>query len=142
MRYALLLFALTFVTYPSFGWCEPKIEVAEETLHQAKDQNFKYEFILDKAESGDKEAIAALLRFDKSDAAGALGHGVVLIELADLIGDKTFADVVRVQDFKTRRAVARYLEAGVAYTTNPRLQKPIRIGFPLTASALGQQSNP
>jgi len=74
---------------------DPSIAVAEETLVQARYANYDYLATLANAEGGNLRSIASLMAFSaKVDAAGGLGHGVVMIELLSIIGDSTFAAVL------------------------------------------------
>jgi hypothetical protein len=86
----------------------------DETLGEAADQRFAYQAHWLAAVRGDEVALERLLRFS-ADAAGGLGHGVALTELADCIGDVRMAGAIGELDGIARSSARRYLEAGVAY---------------------------
>src|SRR5258706_12050061 len=83
-----------------FG-CSPKGQrsavpagVAEETLVQANSEGFEYIREMDAAKGGNEDAIRELFRFStRVDAAGAIGHGVALVGLFDIIGEQKPAQV-------------------------------------------------
>lgn len=130
-----------FVTF-GLGGCSsrvPSIKVASETVVQACADGFDYSGYLANAERGDTEAIAALLRFSEhTDAAGGLGHGVVLVELFAMNGDAKMASGIDAQPEPVRSSVLRSLEAGEAYT-NPNPARPLREVYPASVAALISQ---
>lgn len=114
-----------------------KIDVSKETLDQAKKVGFEYESVLERAQSGEQYALTQLLWFSMdTDAAGSIGHGVVLIELLEQIGDAAFAEVARHHRSRVRLCVATVLEAGMSYTKEPK-QAPFDELYPETFLALG-----
>jgi hypothetical protein len=113
------------------------IVVAGETLDTARDAGFDYLGVLGRAENGDRASLAELLRFsDHTDAAASLGHGVVLVELLDVVGDQAFAETATREDRRVRDLVARTLEAGIVHATSARLQRPLAVQAPETAALL------
>ena len=121
-----------------FAGCHRKDNrVAEETLGVAERVGFHYLEKLNAAESGDGQALAALFRFSQHvDAASALGHGVILIELAAHLGDERFAVCAAAESAEIRQLLRRLLEAGAAYTTTARLSRPPDQSFPQICAAL------
>ncbi len=96
------------------------IAVPEETQSQADKIGFDYQSVLAHAEQGTENAISDLMEFSaKTDAAGVLGHGVVLVELIGKVGDRRFAEVATKQAGKVKEAVAESLRAGEAYIQPP-----------------------
>ena len=64
-----------------------------EVLTQAGDAGFDYIGKLRRAELGETEAVVALINFSvQTDAAGALAHGWVLLELREMIGNHKFSN--------------------------------------------------
>jgi len=113
---------------------QTKISVAEETLGEARDAGFDCSRVLAQAEQGDRQSIAELLRFSEHvDTASALGHGLVLIQLLNIVADRTFAEAARGESAAVRRRVADLLDAGIDYVGVPQLQRPLALQAPLTA---------
>jgi hypothetical protein len=92
----------------------PVPNIADETLAAARRRAFAYRRTWQRAAGGDLRALRDLLEFS-ADAAGGLGHGVSLTELADRIGDSRMAEAIRDLEPERRRRAGRFLEAGVAY---------------------------
>jgi hypothetical protein len=91
-------------------------QVAEETLQVADESSFDYLATLRRAMDGDEAAAHDLFLFaDRVDAASALGHGVVLVDLATAVGDKQFAKWIRRESPDRCRQTLRLLEAGFDY---------------------------
>lgn len=131
--------AIPFLIAIGFAGCsvsEPTIPISEETSYSAREVGFPYEKMVTKAEQGDKDALEALLRFNEVDGAGALGHGMVLVQLGSLIGDKPLSDVTKGLPIGVRKKVKRYLEFGVAYSTDSDQQRPLSDQFPRTVEVL------
>jgi hypothetical protein len=115
---------------------KPSIVVASETLDQGRKRGFDYQAVLVRAERGDEASLAELMRFGlETDAAGALGHGVVLVELLQRIGDSAFGAVVARRSTCVRECLAESLRAGEDYI-RPPLACPIREAYPSTWAAL------
>lgn len=138
-----MMLALSVVVLLGISGCsvksKPTIIVAEETLSQAEDKGFDYSAVLARAEQGDQKAIAELMRFSlETDAAGALGHGVVLVELVGKVGDRRFADVATKRSGRIKEVVAEMLRGGEAYI-QPPLDGPLREVYPETCNALFTQ---
>ena len=114
----------------------PPISVAEETLWAAKRVKFDYTAALKAAQAGDVKAIETLLMFNETDAAASLGHGVALVELGNQVGDKVYAEIISALPAESRKDIKNYLNAGVAYATNPKHKRPIAEQFPLSTKAL------
>ncbi|MFH1748137.1 MAG: hypothetical protein ABIG44_13960 [Planctomycetota bacterium] len=77
----------------------------------------------------------------KVDAAGAIGHGVILVELLHDIGDEIVARIAVKQGDSVKDATLRVLEAGEAYSHREDLRRPIAEGYPETVKALTQLSD-
>ncbi|HEX7898229.1 MAG TPA: hypothetical protein VF950_10750 [Planctomycetota bacterium] len=116
MRKAAALLALSALS----GCEDPRIRnlVAEETLSAAKHKGFNYKATLRGALGGDPADVKRLMMFT-ADAAGALGHGVVLIEVCVGFGDVPSASLAADLSAEERLDLRRTLEAGIAYTRNP-----------------------
>jgi hypothetical protein len=113
--------------------------VADETVWQARAQGIDYPSLRRRAEAGDADAIRELARFSRrADAAGALGHGVELVDILQAVGDERFAAIVAAEDAETNTAVRRVLDAGFAYSRRTDVKRPMSEGFPLTSAALGK----
>jgi hypothetical protein len=118
MRKAAALLALSALT----GCEDPRIRdlVAEETLWTAKDRGFNYKASLRGALGGDPEDVKRLMDFSRHvDAAGALGHGVVLIEVCVGFGDVPSASLTANLSPEERFCLRNILAAGIAYSRNP-----------------------
>jgi len=103
-------------------------------LGEARDAGFDCSRVLAQAEQGDRQSIAELLRFSEHvDTASALGHGLVLIQLLNIVADRTFAEAARGESAAVRRRVADLLDAGIDYVGVPQLQRPLALQAPLTA---------
>jgi hypothetical protein len=116
---------------------QPDEAIADETLEQARACGIDYPTLLRCSRSGDADALGQLMRLSKhTDAAGALGHGVELVDILLAVGDDRFSAIVSAQDAETRAVTARVLEAGFAYTHRTDLKLPASAGYPLTHAAL------
>lgn len=114
------------------------IIVPEETQSQADKIGFDYQSVLASAEQGKGNAISDLMEFSaKTDAAGGLGHGVVLLELLGKVGDSRFAAVAARQTGETKKIVAESLRVGEAYI-QPPLGKPLQDAYPETWKTVAQ----
>ena len=112
-----------------------RISVWEETSSQARNVEFPYVATLQRAESGDVNSIIALMQFH-ADAAGGLGHGIVLIELLDLVGEARFCEAIAQLSPPEKQSLALYLDAGIAYSSKPSLEQPLHERFPAVHAAL------
>jgi hypothetical protein len=110
-------------------------DVAVETLDQAQIHSVDYCALVFRANSGDDGAIQELLRISCIvDAAGAIGHGVVLVDILVSTGDEKFSAILGAQTPDVTGATFRAVEAGFAYSRRADLPKPS--AFPLTLSRL------
>lgn len=116
---------------------ETKIRVSDETIWQARNAAFDYVGYLARAERGDDEAISKLLAFDRTDAAGGLGHGVVLVELTGIVGDAKMAALIRPRSREIKSLIRMHFLAGEAYA-HPKLPKPLHELYPKSMQALEQ----
>ena len=90
--------------------------IAEETLAQAADRDFDFKRNLEAAYQGNEASLDALFRFAKqTDAAGALGYGVAVVELVETIGEELPASVAKRLAPDEKQCLAGALAAGVAY---------------------------
>jgi hypothetical protein len=110
-----------------------KIVVMEETLGQAKEHGFDYCAALARAEQGDRKAITQLLRFSNTDAAGSLGHILVVTELLLLVGDEPFAAAADELSAKQKQRVRQIIQDGFL---EMELTLSFEGSFPKTQSAL------
>lgn len=111
-----------------------RIGVAYETLDQARRVRFDYGGHLVRAEQGDIAAIVQLLRFSlHTDAAGAMGHAWVLLQLMQIVGDPQFSAAVGHEPSDVKAIVKEMLEAGEIEMQTAR---PLREEYPLTFGAL------
>lgn len=96
----------------------PTIGVWEETLWTAEDAGFDYERKLALAEQGNDDALVELILFcHKTDAAGSLGHAIVLYQLLEKLGDARFAQAIRAARNVDPRPLGDLLAAGVDYSS-------------------------
>ncbi|HVE38254.1 MAG TPA: hypothetical protein VNM14_00115 [Planctomycetota bacterium] len=98
-------------------------DVWEETLWAARDTGFDYLGSANSARNGDVAALDRLLQFSReTDAASALGHGVVLIRLLRELDDPSFAAALEKRPHGEKPLLRGLLRAGLAYgfpETNP-----------------------
>ncbi len=114
------------------------IPVPEDTALAARRDWFPYHRTLARAEGGNLEALRDLLRHSRyTDGGEALGHGQVLKDLIDMLGDVHFAKAVGLLSTEKERIhVFAVLEAGVAYDIPPGDPEAIPKLYPLTYHAL------
>jgi hypothetical protein len=116
MRPAVVVLLLAAALAPFALRPDDAPDVWEETLWEARRRGFPYRRTWMRAADGDRAALLEMIRFSRwTDAAGGLGHGVALTELADLLGDEGFAGAVSALSPEERRLARRMLEVGVAY---------------------------
>ncbi len=110
------------------------IEIWDETQVQACDAGLDYERLVRRASRGDADALLALIEFSpRSDAAGALGHGCVLVGLLDRVGDANFARCAARATPPARRSLNRILEYGIACGRPQEAPLSPAAYYPLTA---------
>jgi len=91
-------------------------EVWEETLTQADGEGFDYLREFRAAKRAEPESIYRLLMFTgRTDAAGAIGHGIALMEVAEAAGDAVFSEQVRRLTPQARRWIPHMLASGLSY---------------------------
>ena len=113
--------------------------VAEETLWQAQYSGFPYLDTLQQAESGNVEALTAMMRFStRADAAGALGHGMVLVGLLDRVGEEAFCAAIGGLTSPERDVLRHSLEGGEAYSRRPS-HRAVRDEYPLVHAVLNSR---
>jgi hypothetical protein len=85
-------------------------------LSVASDARFPYLQMLRKAESGDSSALRELIEFSvHTNAAAALAHGWVLLELRDIIGRAAFNKVVAAASPLARETALNLIETAGTY---------------------------
>jgi len=85
-------------------------------LTQAKDVGFDYIGNLRRAERGEIEATVALINFSShTDAAGALAHGWVLLDVQQIMGRKKFASILERATNVGRTSALRIMEVARTY---------------------------
>ena len=114
-----------------------KLEVAPETLHVAEQTKFPYVQYLERASTGDREAVLKLIEFtDQVDAAASLGHGLAFFEMARELGDANFSKIVDTLDKNKRRIVHRLFTVGSSYSPD-RSEEGWEVEFPVSSKKLG-----
>jgi hypothetical protein len=92
------------------------IEPEAEVLTQARDAGFDYIGSLRRAERGEIAATVALINFSiHTDAAGALAHGWVLLELQKMIGKGKFSDALAAAKSDGRKSALESMEVAATY---------------------------
>jgi hypothetical protein len=92
------------------------IKPEPEVLTQAEDAGFDYIGKLRRAERGETEAVVALINFSsKTDAAGALAHGWVLLELRKMIGKDKFSNALAHATKLGRMSALDIMEVAATY---------------------------
>jgi hypothetical protein len=87
-----------------------------EALSAASDVRFPYLPTLRRAESGDSSALRELVEFSvHTDAAAALAHGWVLLELRDIIGKAAFDTAVAAASSHARETTLNLIETAGTY---------------------------
>jgi hypothetical protein len=92
------------------------IQPEPEVLTQAKEVGFDYIGNLRRAERGEIEATVALINFSShTDAAGALAHGWVLLDVQQIMGRKKFASILDRATNVGRTSALRIMEVARTY---------------------------
>jgi len=118
------------------------IHASEEVLEQAHEVGFDYRQVLVRAQGGDEAALASLMRFSfETDAAGALGHGVVMLGLLQQLGDDAFAAEARRRSQLVVRRSGEALLAGKAYIY-PRMHASLCDTYPKTCAVVFGENRP
>jgi hypothetical protein len=85
-------------------------------LIAASDARFPFLQILRRSESGDSSALRELIEFSvHTDAAAALAHGWVLLELRNIIGRAAFNNVVAAASPLARETALDLIETAGTY---------------------------
>jgi hypothetical protein len=112
------------------------IRMSEEVLGQAERAGFDYRQQIKASEAGDERAVRELFLFTRhTDGAGALGHGVALVDLLRTIGEEMPARVAGSLNSEDQRRLALVMEAGVDYGLHAPPQE-WTTRFPRMAAAL------
>jgi hypothetical protein len=110
--------------------------VWDETLNQARDSGIDYFQLAQAALRGDPSALDRLLWFGtKTDAAGALGHGVVLVHILHELGDQRFAAALWKRPNREKRMLGAMLRAGLDYGPWRVAPQSLPDCFPMTEMA-------
>ncbi len=86
----------------------------EETLQQAKDTGIDYLPLVRSARKGDAKSLNQLFAM-RVDAAGALGHGIVLLHVLQARGDHAFAEAILRRPRGERHLLRELLKCGLDY---------------------------
>lgn len=112
------------------------IKIWKETMVFAKDENFPYCALLQRAVSKDKKAIKRLA-FKTFDTSAGLGHGTVIVALVDRLGESFFIRAIGNLSPKNRQHLLLNLKVGLAYTALKKYrEKNIPEVFPKLARLL------
>jgi hypothetical protein len=113
------------------------ILVADETLWQATAVDFDYQRTLARAIEGDRLAAQKLMAFStETDAAGALGHALVLMELMHRVGDNDFASAARALTDDEKRVAWVLFEDGALELHGEQFAKALPTIYPSTYATL------
>ena len=96
-----------------------------------------YGALVNRSLEGDREALISLIRLGQyTDAAGALGFGVLLQAIALRIGDEAFAEACRGLSSQERERTYHILEAGFDYGDEAYQVEDLPRQLPLTVEVL------
>jgi hypothetical protein len=94
----------------------PQIQPEREVLTVAEDAGFDYIGNLRRAEKKDLDAVIALVNFSpQTDAASALAHGWVLLELQKMIGKDAFAKALSLATEPGRKSTLTIMKVAGTY---------------------------
>jgi hypothetical protein len=112
------------------------IEVSELLLLHTRNKDIDYCKILSNATNGDEKSIKELLQLEVYDGAG-YDHGVVIIDLINLLGETKIINAVKTMDCKHKSAIISYINAGLQYGNNTNLKAfESHKAFPLLHASL------
>lgn len=112
------------------------IKIWEETMTFAKQENFPYCALLQRAVSKDKKALKRLA-FKTFDTSAGLGHGTVVVALVHRLGERFFIRSIGNLSPKKRQHLLLNLKVGLAYTDIKKYhEKNIQEVFPKLARLL------
>lgn len=102
------------------------IEISPAALKTAEWSGFKYREVLDKAKTGDLEAIKQFLNFHRVvDGADAVGHAVSCLELIPVVGDYKYALAVQSCKPNLKLVLKARLVMAQGHTKKTELVKPL-----------------
>ena len=150
MKNSLYLFALIMSLLPGFHACaqtpvkdSADIAVSEGVLKLADWAKFDYRNQLDKAKTGDLEAVKALIDFHSvADGVDGINHGVTCLELIPVIGDETFASAIPVFKPKLKKLLLERLMLAQARTKKEALRQSLTNWAPASWAVLNDQPLP
>lgn len=103
---------------------EPQIKIWNETKAQLDDRVFMLDYgaLINRSLAGDSQSLLKLIELGKyTDAAGSYGFGCLLQKIALKIGDRQFAETVKVLPPEKLKSLYIFLLAGFDYG-NPQYQ--------------------
>ncbi len=144
MKSILFRYAIILLTLPAVHACAqntPKdstdVYVSEGVLKLAEWAQFDYKGQLEKARTGDVEAIKALLGFHSvADGVDGLNHAVTCLELIPIVGDETFASAVPVFKPKLTKLLLDRLILAQGRTRKDALRNSLTHWAPATWAVL------
>ena len=116
-----------------------EIPIWDITQSQLSDSLFPVDYgaLVNQSLAGDREALISLIRLGQyTDAAGALGFGVLLQAIALQIGDENFAEACRELSDQEREFTHSLLEAGFDYGDEAYQVEDLPRQLPLTVEVL------
>lgn len=113
------------------------IEISPAALKTAEWAGFKYKDVLNKAKTGDLEALKQFIDFHSVvDGTDALGHAVTCLELIPVAGDYKFAQAVQASKPKLKELLRDRLTLAQGRTKKTELQQPLEKWAPNVYAAL------
>jgi hypothetical protein len=110
-----------------------QIKVSKSVVKQAADFNINYGEVLDKAKTGDAEALIKFLNIHKYvDGVSGLEHAQTCIELIPIAGDGNFAQAASLVKPGLRALLKERLPLAQGRTEQEALRKPMQEWAPLT----------
>lgn len=139
-----IILLLLFVLFLCHACCRYKeingIEVSELLLVVSEEQNIDYCKLLNEATNGNESSIKEIALLKIYDGA-AYDHGAVLVDLIEKIGEDKFIQSIRTINNIEKKWIKGYLEAGIKYGGNTRIQgQTLKDAFPIISEFLQQQS--
>ncbi len=92
--------------------------VWDETLHMAHQAGIDYRHLVSLARRGNEAALHQLINLDIFDAAGGLGHGVVIYDIKYELGERFFNEKCKSLTDEQKIKLERLLEIGAGYSHN------------------------
>lgn len=112
------------------------IKIWKETMAFARQENFPYCALLQRAVSKDKRALKRLA-FKTFDTSAGLGHGTVIVALVHRLGERFFIRSIGNLTPKKRQHLLLNLKVGLAYTNIKKYhEKDVKVVFPKLARLL------